>query len=86
MEPIKVNREELKKKSVLERFFSWIESYKKVLPYSRIQKNFISRGCYVLSNNEVKSIFEMSSVLYLKFTYTEYISLRFLILIFGIVN
>ena len=30
--PIKVDKEELKEKSVIERFFSWIESCKKVLP------------------------------------------------------
>lgn len=30
--PIKVDREEYKKKSAIERFFSWIESCKKVFP------------------------------------------------------
>ena len=30
--PITVNQEEYKKKSAIERFFSWIESCKKVLP------------------------------------------------------
>ena len=36
--PIKVDWEELKKKSAIERFFSWIESYKKVFPRYEIKE------------------------------------------------
>jgi len=36
--PIKVDKEEYKKKSVVERFFSWIESCQKVLPRYEIKE------------------------------------------------
>jgi len=36
--PIKVDQEEYKKKSAIERFFSWIESCKKVFPGSEIKE------------------------------------------------
>ena len=36
--PIKVDQEEYKKKSVVERFFSWIESCKKVFPRYKIKE------------------------------------------------
>ena len=36
--PIKVDWEEFKKKSAIERFFSWIESYKKVFPRYEIKE------------------------------------------------
>jgi len=36
--PIKVDQEEYKKKSVIERFFSWIESCKKVFPRYEIKE------------------------------------------------
>lgn len=36
--PIKVYWEELKKKSTIERFFSWIESCKKVFPRHEIKE------------------------------------------------
>ncbi len=36
--PIKVDWEELKKKSAIERFFSWIESYKKVFPRYEVKE------------------------------------------------
>ena len=36
--PIKVDQEEYKKKSVVERFFSWIESCKKVYPRYEIKE------------------------------------------------
>jgi transposase len=36
--PIKVDKEEYKKKSIVERFFSWIESCKKVVPRYEIKE------------------------------------------------
>ena len=36
--PIKVDKQEYKKKSIVERFFSWIESCKKVLPRYEIKE------------------------------------------------
>ena len=36
--PIKVDKKEYKKKSVVERFFSWIESCKKVFPRYEIKE------------------------------------------------
>lgn len=36
--PIKVDQEEYKKKSAIERFFSWIESCKKVFPRYEIKE------------------------------------------------
>lgn len=36
--PIKVDWEEFKKKSAIERFFSWIESYKKVFPRYEVKE------------------------------------------------
>ncbi|MGA9188556.1 MAG: hypothetical protein WB014_08375 [Methanosarcina sp.] len=36
--PIKVDQEEFKKKSAVEKFFSWIESYKKVFPRYEIKE------------------------------------------------
>lgn len=36
--PIKVDKEEYKKKSIVERFFSWIESCKKVFPRYEIKE------------------------------------------------
>ena len=36
--PIKVDQEEYKKKSTMERFFSWIESCKKVFPRYEIKE------------------------------------------------
>lgn len=36
--PIKVNQEELKRKSTVERFFSWIESCNKVFPRYEIKE------------------------------------------------
>ena len=36
--PIKVDKGECKKKSIVERFFSWIESCKKVLPRYEIKE------------------------------------------------
>ncbi len=36
--PIKVDKEEFKKKSIVERFFSWIESCKKVFPIYEIKE------------------------------------------------
>ena len=36
--PIKVDQEEFKKKSIVERFFSWIESCKKVFPRYEIKE------------------------------------------------
>ena len=36
--PIKVDQEEYKKKSIVERFFSWIESCKKVFPRYEIKE------------------------------------------------
>ncbi len=36
--PIKVDQEEYKKKSAIERFFSWIESCKKVFPRYKIKE------------------------------------------------
>jgi len=36
--PIKVDTEEFKKKSIVERFFSWIESCKKVIPRYEIKE------------------------------------------------
>ena len=36
--PIKVDNEEYKKKSIVERFFSWIESCKKVFPRYEIKE------------------------------------------------
>jgi transposase len=36
--PIKVDYEEYKKKSAIERFFNWIESCKKVFPRYEIKK------------------------------------------------
>lgn len=38
--PIKVNYEEYKNKSAIERFLSWIESYKKVFPICEIKETF----------------------------------------------
>jgi transposase len=39
--PIKVDKKEYKKKSVIERFFSWIESCKKVSPRYEIKETHI---------------------------------------------
>jgi hypothetical protein len=36
--PIKVDWNEFKKKSTIERFFSWIESYKKVFPKYEVKE------------------------------------------------
>jgi transposase len=36
--PIKVDKDEYKKKSIVKRFFSWIESCKKVLPRYKIKE------------------------------------------------
>ena len=36
--PIKIDQEEYKKKSIVERFFSWIESCKKVFPRYEIKE------------------------------------------------
>ena len=36
--PIKVDKEEYKKKSAVERFFSWIESFRKVFPRYEIKE------------------------------------------------
>lgn len=38
--PIKVDYDEYKNKSAIERFFSWIESYKKVFPICEIRETF----------------------------------------------
>jgi hypothetical protein len=48
---IKVDKEEYKKKSIVEKFFSWIESCKKVFPRYEIKEGIISRSCNGSSNN-----------------------------------
>lgn len=52
--PIKVNKDEFKKKSSVERFFSWKESCKKVFPKYEIKE--ISYPGVVISNNEVNQV------------------------------
>lgn len=39
--PIKIDKDAYKNRSVIERFFSWIESYKKVIPrYERLEPSY----------------------------------------------
>ncbi|MGI5991321.1 MAG: hypothetical protein ACOX79_02580, partial [Methanosarcina sp.] len=45
--PIKVDWEEFKKKSAIERFFSWIESYKKVFPYKKVFQDMNSKKYHI---------------------------------------
>ena len=40
--PIKFDKEKYKKRSAVERFFSWIESYKKIFPrYERLEVSYL---------------------------------------------
>jgi thiol-disulfide isomerase/thioredoxin len=46
--PIKVDKKEYKKKSIVTRFFSWIESCKKVFPiYETKEESYLGVGAVV---------------------------------------
>lgn len=45
--PIKVDKEEYKKKSIAERFFSWLELWKKVFPRYEIEETSYLGGVMV---------------------------------------